>query len=340
MRRPHTTHRLALVATLTLAGCSGGRAATTATTTGPAGADGTTTTAPPPAAAGLTVADAAFRLASPRSRLSCAVLGRAPVCFGGLNAARTSSADVFALSLADGSTTKRTPLAAPRHDAAGAALGRHLLMLGGGAKEAGSADVLDLAASPPTVVGHLAEARSDLNAVVTDGKVVVTGGYDGTTITPGVLVSDDGVAFHHVGDLVVPVRYGASAASGGTVFVFGGKTVERGTDSQTDAVQAIDLASGRTTVVAHLPKPLGHAVALSLGGAIWVLGGRTGTTTTADTAQVLRFDASTSTVTVVGHLPRALADSTGVVVDGVGFLIGGERSGRPVTDVQRAEVVA
>ena len=39
-------------------------------------------------------------------------------------------------------------------------------------------------------------------------------------------------------------------------------------------VQAVDLATGRTRVVARLPVPLGHAMAATVGGRILLLGGR------------------------------------------------------------------
>ena len=73
-------------------------------------------------------------------------------------------------------------------------------------------------------------------------------------------------------------RYAAVAGLGDSLWVIGGvtSTAEGGT-SETDAIQHVDLLSGRVTVAGRLPYPMGHATAMVLDGEIFVLGGRSGT---------------------------------------------------------------
>ena len=66
------------------------------------------------------------------------------------------------------------------------------------------------------------------------------------------------------------VRYAATAVSGRTAYVFGGEVLGR----ELGTVQAVDLATGRTRVVARLPVPLGHAMAATVGGRMLLMGGR------------------------------------------------------------------
>ncbi len=75
----------------------------------------------------------------------------------------------------------------------------------------------------------------------------------------------DGRRFSTVARLPVPVRYPAVAGSGHTIYVFGGETA---TGKPTDAIQAVDVADGHARVAGHLPAPLDHAAALTLGGRI------------------------------------------------------------------------
>ena len=83
----------------------------------------------------------------------------------------------------------------------------------------------------------------------------LVGGYDGTTYLPGVLATTDGTHFTTVATLPVPVRYPAVVADGGMVYAFGGQTASPGSaTTATDAIQTIDPATHRATVVGHLPQ--------------------------------------------------------------------------------------
>lgn len=172
------------------------------------------------------------------------------------------------------------------------------------------------------VVGRLPQARSDLSLVTVGDSsppyMIALGGYNGTrTAEPGILVWN-GYGWDQIGQLPVPVRYAATAVIGNDVYVVGG---ERAGVMQT-AIQRVDATTGKATVVAHLPGPLGHASAVALGGRILIVGGRTGVDTLTD--RMWWFDPATAAVTQAGHLPFPLADSAVATAGGPAFLIGGE----------------
>jgi N-acetylneuraminic acid mutarotase len=89
-----------------------------------------------------------------------------------------------------------------------------------------------------------------------------------------------------------------------------------------DAVQRIDLRTGRARVVTHLPRPVGHASAAVLGGRVLLAGGRT--TQDATTARMWWFDPVHRRFTRAGRLPSRLADSAVVASGGSAYLVGGE----------------
>ncbi len=300
------------------------RSSTTSTSTS------TTTTVPPPPVAEV----AAWKLPAPLSRTACAVDGSTVRCFSGLNSAKTSTPNILTIDPGAGTAAVTGHLTTAVHDAAGAQVGARALLIGGGAHEDGTNAVVDVVTAPPSRVGSLPEPRSDVSAIVADGRLVVLGGYDGTVITPGVLTSADGATFTRIGDLATPVRYGAVAAVGGTVYVFGGKTREAGHDSQTADIQAVDVASGRVAVVGRLPQAMGHMVAAVLDGQVYAMGGRSGVgVQLTDSAAIWRFDPRTGAVVQVGALPSPVSDSTVAVVGSTAYLVGGERSGTPLSQV-------
>lgn len=295
------------------------------TTAGP-----TTTTAP----AAPTAQVASWKLPSALSRTACAVQDNRIRCFSGLNAAKTSTPAIIQIDPVAGTVTPAGTLATAVHDATGTEFSGRSLLIGGGSHEVGTTAVVDVSGATPQQAGSLPEPRSDLSSIVSGKRLIVLGGYDGTAITPGVLASTDGATFTTIGALVTPVRYGAVAEAKGTVYVFGGKTRVKGADSQTADIQAVDTATGKVTVVGSFPTPIGHMVAVTLRGQIYVMGGRTGLgLKLTDSAAVWHFDPATGTVTQVGALPSPLTDSTAAVVADTAYLIGGERSATPLTQV-------
>jgi N-acetylneuraminic acid mutarotase len=169
------------------------------------------------------------------------------------------------------------------------------------------------------VVGHLPGARSDLSAVGAGGDTYVVGGYD--ALSPAVaevLRSRDGHRWSTVARLSVPVRYAATVLSGTSLWVFGGEVGGR----LVDVVQRIDLRTGRARVAGRLPVPLGHSVAVPLGGEVLLAGGRTGSGT--PTAKMWWFRTGPARFSPAGRLPTPLADSALVTTDRAGYLVGGE----------------
>jgi N-acetylneuraminic acid mutarotase len=89
-----------------------------------------------------------------------------------------------------------------------------------------------------------------------------------------------------------------------------------------DAIQRIDSHTGRARVVGHLPRPLGHAAVVALGGSMLLAGGRT--RPNAVTAAMWWFDSATLTFRRAGRLPYPLADAGVFRTGRTAYLIGGE----------------
>jgi hypothetical protein len=246
--------------------------------------------------------------------------GTGPVTVaGGLLAGDTSSSATYVLDLATGSATASGQLPVAVHDTAGAVVqGRGLVLGGGNASE--QAVVQSRGPGGWRTVGRLPSPRSDLTAVSGGGgRVLVLGGYDGTSpALADVLVSRDGRRWRTFARLPVPVRYAATAVAGGAVWSFGGER----DGAMTDVVQRVDLRTGQAAVVHHLRHPLGHAVAVPLGGRVLLIGGRL--TTDRLTSRMWWFDDNTRRLTPAGRLGRPLADSAVVSRGSTAYLVGGE----------------
>jgi hypothetical protein len=320
--------KLALLASALIvlgAACSsaGHGSASTVTAHGPsAGRPGTTS--PPPAATSISASAEPWTLPAAVSRPVVLPDAGGFVVLGGLATGDSSTSRIVQVDRASGYSRIAGYLAVAVHDSAGAALGGRFFVFGGGA--ASTVPIVQgWTAGPATEVGRLPEARSDLSAASIGGTTYIAGGWDGSAMTPAVLATTDGVTFRTVAQLAVPVRYAAVAGLGSTLWVVGGVTsTSEGGSTETDAVQKVDLGSGRVTVVGRLPQPMGHAAALILGGQIFVLGGRSGTV---PSAAILRLDPASGAVAPAGQLPEAVSDAGSVVVGGVGYLVGGEITG-------------
>ena len=266
----------------------------------------------------LRVRQLAWRLPGPLAR-EAVIKERAlhVVVAGGLVGADSSTATAYTLDLRNGRTHALGSLAVPVHDTAGAELGGRELVIGGG-NASEQAVVQTRGRNGWLVTGRLPSARSDLSAVVLAGRVLVLGGYDGTSPALADVLAGDGRHWKVVGRLPVPVRYTAVAVSHGAVWLFGGE--RNGT--MVDLVQRVDPGSGHARVVARLPRPLGHASAVPFGGRILVVGGRVSADVATD--RMWWFDPGTGRFTRAGRLPTPLADA-GLVVDGSSaWLLGGE----------------
>jgi len=350
-----------LVATgVIVASCIGGSGPSTSTsTTAPAHSGG----ADPSRTSGVTVATThskgvssveagieAWPLAAPLSREAVVANGSGLTVLGGITPAGTSLPTVSTIAPATGAVEPTAGLADPVHDAASATIGRTTFVFGGGSpntvatiQSVTAPGIPPTTGTPGTVVGQLPQPRSDLAvATVTSGRgaravttAYLVGGYNGTTYLPGVLATGNGTAFTTVASLPVPVRYPAVVADGGLVYAFGGETASPGsTTTATAAIQRIDPATHRATVVGHLPQALYGAAAYLIDGTIYVAGGQSpgGTTLT----QITAFVPSTQKVLAAGLLPQATAFGGYATVGSgrraVGYLVGGEVTAQAGTD--------
>jgi hypothetical protein len=292
----------------------------------------------------------AWPLASPLSREAVVANGSGLTVLGGITPAGSSLPTVSTIAPASGAVRPTAGLADPVHDAASATIGRTTFVFGGGSPttvatvQAVTTPALPPSAGTPgTVVGQLPQPRSDLAvATVTSGRgahaaatAYLVGGYNGTTYLPGVLATGNGTDFTTVASLPVPVRYPAVVADGGMVYAFGGETASPGsTTTATNAIQRIDPATHRATVVGHLPQALYGAAAYLIDGTIYVAGGQSpgGTTLT----QITAFVPSTQKVLAAGLLPQATAfggyATVGSGRSAVGYLVGGEVTSQAGTD--------
>lgn len=288
------------------------------------------TVSPPPMALQLTPAP--YQLAAALSREVVLPAASGLLIVGGLTSRGTSTDTVTGLNPVTGATRVVARLAAATHDAAGAVLGGHAFLFGGGtatsvptvqAFTSGSGLV---SGEDAAVVGRLPVARSDASAVTAGTAAYVIGGYDGASLIPQVLATTDGRRFRVVARLPVPVRYPAVAAGAGVIWVFGGQTAS----GATDVIQRINPATGAAAVVGHLPQPLQGAAGIVLDGQVYVAGGAAAGLTS---SMVYRFDPATSSVTAVGHLPVPVAYAAAATSGDVGYLIGGQDGQRAVPAV-------
>ena len=190
-------------------------------------------------------------------------------------------------------------------------------VFGGGAQTSVDAVQSVSGAAPGTVVSHLPQARSDLATAKIGATVYLVGGYNGSTADREVLATTDGIHFRTVARLASGVRYPAVGALGDVLYVFGGEWA----NTPSDAVQAIDVRTGRVRVIGHLPEPRTQAAAFTIGGSIFVAGGNT---PSGPSSAILRFDPSHASFVSAGSLPAPVADAAAVTVGNRVFLIGGE----------------
>lgn len=281
------------------------------------------TTATPPTAFSATLAP--WQLPVPVSRPVVLADGGALVALGGLTAGDTSSSAIFRIDPANGAISQVGQLAEASHDAGGAALGGRLVVFGGGAATVHNTVQAFAPGSPAAqVVGHLPRPRADLSVGTENGVAYVVGGYDGTSADPAVLATTDGSTFRTVAQLPHPVRYGAAAALGGYIWVFGG-VGNGGTDNYpaTSYIQRIDPHTGQATVAGTFPVAISHAAALVVDGTLLVVGGLVGGHAS---STIWRLDPATASVTPAGTLPEEVSMPGAATVGGVGYLVGGENS--------------
>ena len=243
--------------------------------------------------------------------------GGAVVMAGGLVSGDRSTDEAVRIDLATGRSVPLPSLAVPVHDVSGGMLGGTPAVVGGG--NVTEQDVVQtLAGHAWHVTGHLPTTRSDLSVVQRGTQPIVIGGYDGVNVPTEILALAGNGSSRPFGNLVHGVRYAATAVSGHTAYVFGGEVL----GSELDTVQAVDLATSQTRVVARLPVPLGHAMAATIGGRILLMGGRVAPDR--QTAAMWWFDPKTGRFTPAGSLPKAISDAAVATYGHRVWLLGGE----------------
>ena len=327
-----------LVTGVAFATCSGGTATPSSARTHTAG----NTRAKPAGPASIEAGIEPWQLGSANSRSAVVTNGSGLTVLGGVTPSGASLSTVSVIAPAGGTIAPAVALANPVHDAASATLGRTTYVFGGGSPNTvATVQAIPTPSTPPgaggsgRVVGQLPQPRSDLSvATISTGSAghasttaYLVGGYDGTNYLPGVLATTNGTRFSKVANLPVPVRYPAVVADGGMVYALGGETASAGTQTTaTSAIQAIDPATGKATVVGHLPQALFGAAAYLIDSTIYVAGGQApgGITLT----QITAFVPSTGKVLHAGLLPQAEAfggyATVGSGKGAIGYLVGGE----------------
>ena len=320
--------------------------------------------APAPARLVLQVIPAPYQLPAPISRevvLPGAIAagggpgqaqGPTLMIAGGLTAGSATTGAVTLLNPVTGQTW-RAWLTVPTHDAAGAVLGSRPFVFGGGSASSTAAVQSGQPGPAWTAPGRLPGLRSDLSAVTVGGKAYLVGGYDGASYNPAVLATADGRSFSVAATLPVPVRYPAVAALGSQIWVFGGQTP----GGITDAIQRIDLSTGKAAVAGKLPAPLADAAGFTLGGRIYIAGGQTApasgqpgvaspTATPTTSGQVLEYEpapgqpGAPGVTEAAGQLPVPVANAAAAVSGGTAYLIGGEAGSRPLPAVTTFRLVS
>jgi YVTN family beta-propeller protein len=249
---------------------------------------------------------------------------------------------VFSLSPAAGRLKPVGSLAGPVHDAAAATISGRIYVFGGG--EGSGTDTVqsfDPATGSASIVGRLPVALSDLASAQIGTTTYLIGGYDGNVARSEIYATTDGRTFSTAGRLPRGVRYPAVTTLDGRLVIAGGLAA----GGPIDGVYLFDPASGSTKLIAHLPAPLAHAAAFSLGGKIYVVGGRDAQD--AALAGVSRIDPSTGRVTPERRLGGPVADAAVVSSPHRALLIGGwgtralsqvlEATLRPVAATARAQ---
>jgi hypothetical protein len=240
------------------------------------------------------------------------------VLLGGLDGSDTSTTAITILAGGKAEGAGRMPEA--QHDAQGANLGGEVYVFGGG--QFSSYDHI-LRYEPGngrvSLVGRLPRPASDVAVTAVGSTAYIIGGYDGERALDTILAWRPGGTPTLVGRLPAGLRYAAVAATGSKVIIAGGSTAT-GTSR---AILSFDPVTDVVTQIGSLPNPLTHASAVSLGDAIYVIGGRS-SASGLQTASILAIDPDNGRVRHAGTLAHPLSDAAIVTEDGHVILAGGQ----------------
>jgi outer membrane protein assembly factor BamB len=272
-----------------------------------------------------------WRLAAPLSREVVApkVGTRDLLILGGLEAGGSSTDGVYSLNTHTGSLSPQGTLVQATHDAAGATLGKRVLVVGGGTAAPSASTQLHTGGTTVTA-GALPQARADASAVRIGDTAYIVGGYDGTAMDREVVASTNDHAYRAVAALPVPVRYPAAAALGSRIYVFGGLD---GRGRPVNAIQVVEPQSGTAKIVGRLPVPLTGAAAGVLDHTIYLAGGLS--RSDSPKRRIYAYDSERGAVLRAGSLRVAVANAGAAIRGGRLWIVGGETAGgHPSADVQ------
>lgn len=273
-----------------------------------------------PTSMALSVHAAGYRLAAPVER--AVAVGASGVVYiaGGLDTSGTSVSGVFQLDPGTGKLTQTGNLPQPVHDAAGSIVGGKLAVFGGGSSVGTDlVQTFNPATDRASITGHLPVALSDLAAATVGGTPYLVGGYDGSQPRREIYATTDGRTFQIVARMPVGLRYPAVTAVGSTIVIAGGETA----GGLSDAVYAFDTAGGNVRTLGHLPAPVAHAAAFTLGRLAFVAGGRNRAGRAV--ASTVVIDPRSGSVHAATPLPQPVADVAVAGTTASTLLIGGWR---------------
>ncbi len=169
------------------------------------------------------------------------------------------------------------------------------------------------------------------------GAVVGTNGFifGGSPPTSGSSVERVGPngASRALGDLLPADRIGAVAVTVGTRIVIVGGGPAGSLDGRILASR-----DGHTfKVIGHLRVKVRHPAVATIGGIVYVIGGRT---LTGDSRAIQAVDPVTGAVRLVGRLDRGLSHAVAVVVGGDLLIAGGRTSGKAQDRLLQLDVVS
>ena len=207
------------------------------------------------------------------------------------------------------------------HDAAAVLLGSKVEVFGGGQTTSTDSVVsVDPATGRATITAHLPEPLSDLGAAVVGVAPYLVGGYTGSRYATAVMRYRGSGRTTTVARLPVGLRYAGVAAIGGTIYVAGGLTLT----GENDRVFAVVPSTGSVRQVATLPEPRAYGALVAFRGALFLIGGKSGSG--AASAEILRIVPTSGRVTVIARLPQPLAEPAAVARSNDMVVVGGEGS--------------
>jgi hypothetical protein len=198
------------------------------------------------------------------SRIAAVALGNRILALGGL-VAGTSSTQILAGPPSHLVSVGSLPI--PTHDDAAVALGSSVYLLGGGQATSSDAIVRVTRTGHARHAGSLGEPLSDLGAATIGNIAYIAGGYTGAKYATGILAFRGGMP-KLVARLPVGLRYAGVAALNGKLYVAGGVT----TSGESDAVYSFDPATRKVRRIATLPAPVAHEPLAALGGSLYLIG--------------------------------------------------------------------